>query len=198
MQVTPQAIMTVGGVLGAAGAIAATVHAVHVENDAGHAADAAWAAGRPGRQPEIDRANQWVDSVAARFDPKAVVHDQGGLHTVSIYDPTGAAAKFVTQHARDMPREVSTNVGGWESGYDGTYVKLQVSEPQRPMVRDGSRVVSEAMLGAVGLGIVGGIAAALTHGAARTATLSLATAGGAAFAATMIGDAFLPESAIQW
>ena len=199
--ITPTNIaIGLGAAAGIGAGIAATVHSVRTEKRAIEVADREWAATRPGRQDEVDTANDYVSDMAERFDPEARIHTTDGLRDASIYDPDHEAADYIRSHADEIPAHVDTNLDGYYSGdaYDGSYVRLRTLEPRRPQVEKTAASLGYAMLGGLGAGVIGGAIAVKAHGALGAIGAGLATAGAAATFVAFMGDQFLPETATQW
>ncbi|MCB0878525.1 MAG: hypothetical protein KDC46_06040 [Thermoleophilia bacterium] len=197
MNVTNVAI-GVGTAAGAAFGIGASIYGARAEHAAGTQADAEWAASRPERQPQIDTANAFVTSLADRFGQSSAVHQRDGLNTASLFDPSGEIATYLREHKSEIPPHVGTNLDVYMGGYDGQYVKLNVYEPRREPVNTGAGFTAAAVAGGGAMMGVGALVSKFTHGAPRAIGGAVAAAGAAAFITGLLGNVFMPESAIQW
>lgn len=184
----------VGAALGAAAGIGASIYGNRAEQHAAERADADWAATRPQRQPEIDRANSYVEAFAERFDQPSAVHDRNGLNAASLFDPSGEIADYLTAHRSEIPAHVSSSAGG----YSTDYVKVQVTEPRRELVKTGATATAAAVLGGGAAMGAGALISKFTQGTPRAIGGLVAAAGAAAFITGLLGNVFTPESAIQW
>lgn len=191
----------VGVAAGAAAGIGASIYGIRAENRAAEQADADWAASRPDRQPQIDTANAFVTSLAERFGQGSAVHERNGLNTASIFDPDGEVSTYLRDHKSEIPPHVGTSIDGYgymNGGYDGSYVKLTVTEPRREPVNTGAAATAAAIVGGGAAMGVGALVAKFAHGAPKAIGGALMAAGGAAMFTGLLGNVFMPESAIQW
>lgn len=193
----------VGAAIGFGGGIAASVIGVRHENEAVAQADKDWASARPQRQGAIDHANAFVDDIVRQFDPNAHINADGGLHSVSIYDPNGAAAKYLGDHRDAIPANVTTDADTYSASrgtIHGDYVKLQVSDLTRPRVDVGNKYLAGTMIAGLAAAALGGAMLLGRHDlpGLGLAGGAVAAAGGGVALAGLLGNAAYPESAIPW